>query len=464
MSRRLLGLLVAAALLAACAPAAAFAVGDDAPPGIALAGSNGAPAGTLLNPATDSDDWYNIVLAEGDQLSVSLDGASGTDFAVALFWDGIGEIPEIDDLFRLWFWSGGYPRATSYVVPPGRAGTYYIQVHATDGQGASGLYTLTWAKTPAPAPARLYGGDRYQTAAAVSRSTFAEATSVVLASGENFPDALAASGLAGVLDAPVLLTRKAALPRDVANEMQRLRATDVYIIGSEDAVSADVETALTDIGYDVDRLGGTNRYQTARLVADRVALLGGSRDAFLVTGTRYADALAVAPAAFARRMPVLLTKPGELAADTAAALDSLDATYVVVAGSTASVSSAVASAAADACADNAGGGPSAVERWEGSDRFATAVQVAEHASALGWTGWGHVALATGKNFPDALGGGAAMGKLGGTLLLTAPASLTPTTSAGIGARKADIHRIYLLGSTSALSEQVRADAAAALLP
>src|SRR5690242_3960232 len=59
---------------------------------------------------------------------------------------------------------------------------------------------------------RIAGATRYGTAAAVATKAYPTTNDrVIIASGENFPDALAASGLAGKLNAPVLLTKSASL-------------------------------------------------------------------------------------------------------------------------------------------------------------------------------------------------------------------------------------------------------------
>src|SRR3712207_1457604 len=69
------------------------------------------------------------------------------------------------------------------------------------------LSTPAGAILPDVAESRIAGADRYSTAAQVALATFApDLDNIIVASGENFPDGLAASGLAGAVDAPVLLT------------------------------------------------------------------------------------------------------------------------------------------------------------------------------------------------------------------------------------------------------------------
>jgi hypothetical protein len=90
---------------------------------------------------------------------------------------------------------------------------------------------------------RLQGPNRYETAAAVSRYTFPNgAPIVVVASGTNFPDALVAApfGVRG----PILLTERDRLPIATANEIKRLGAKEIIIVGGTAAVSQAVENDL----------------------------------------------------------------------------------------------------------------------------------------------------------------------------------------------------------------------------
>ena len=85
---------------------------------------------------------------------------------------------------------------------------------------------------------RLAGNDRYETAAAIALATFPNGTeTVLLATGEKFPDALAGNFLAGNRNAPILLTTQAALPAVTRQAIQTLKAKNVIILGREEAVS-----------------------------------------------------------------------------------------------------------------------------------------------------------------------------------------------------------------------------------
>ncbi len=308
---------------------------------------------------------------------------------------------------------------------------------------------------PAPAVSRIQGTDRYQTAIAQSLAGFASGTvtTTVLASGEDFPDALAGAALAGAYGSPLLLTRKDALPSGLLAEVERLGSAKVVIVGGAAAVSDAVAGSLVSAGLSVQRVAGADRYATAAAAAAEVrAVTGGAplAAAFLVRGDLFPDALSVSPLAAARGIPTLLTRPDSLPAVTRDALASIGATEVVIAGGEAAVEPQVAGAV-DALSGTS------VTRWAGSDRYGTAVQVAGSAVARGWASGGYFGIATGVNFPDALGGGVLAGTHGGVLLLTAPATLSSATRTFVQDHGFDGVPVVIFGSTSAISKTVEGD-------
>ncbi|ANS79182.1 N-acetylmuramoyl-L-alanine amidase [Serinicoccus hydrothermalis] len=184
---------------------------------------------------------------------------------------------------------------------------------------------------------RLAGSNRYETAVQVSQSHAENADVVFLASGRDYPDALAAAAAAGMEDASVLLTRPDLLPGATSEELARLSPETVYVIGGDAAVSDDVAGAAGASAGEVVRLGGTNRYGTAAAVAGEFFPTPGP-GAFLATGTEFPDALAAAPVAAMNNMAVLLTKPEMLPADTVEAMTQMRAQLVHIVGGYGAVS------------------------------------------------------------------------------------------------------------------------------
>ena len=99
---------------------------------------------------------------------------------------------------------------------------------------------LTQVKTllPSTSVQRWAGADRYETAASVSSNTYPlGATTAYLASGENYPDALAGAPVAVLGGAPLLLTQRDCVPASTLTELIRLGATKIVVLGGTSAVS-----------------------------------------------------------------------------------------------------------------------------------------------------------------------------------------------------------------------------------
>jgi putative cell wall-binding protein/GH25 family lysozyme M1 (1,4-beta-N-acetylmuramidase) len=92
---------------------------------------------------------------------------------------------------------------------------------------------------------RLAGADRFATSARIAEVAFPQgASTVYLANGLAFPDALAGAPVAGRLGAPVLLTPSNALPTSIRDRLASLRPTGLIVLGGTVSISADVEKGL----------------------------------------------------------------------------------------------------------------------------------------------------------------------------------------------------------------------------
>lgn len=305
------------------------------------------------------------------------------------------------------------------------------------------------------------GSNRYQTALDACRHAFTTAPAVVLATGENWPDALGGAALAGAAAGPILLTEPGRLTAGVFDQIRALGATRVYLLGGTAAISAAVEDGLESAlgpGDQVTRLGGSNRFGTARLVAAEAARLQGAGydgTVFVATGTNFPDALAASPVSAAKGWPILLCDAGGLDASSYALLSAIGAEEAYLLGGSKVVPTTVQQRLVTLL------GSSKVHRLEGSDRYSTGVAIARQGVAEGLT-WDHLAIGTGQNFPDALAGGVMQGKLGSVVLLTETDRLPAAVRAELVARADLIGEVCYLGGTGAVSETVRAAVRAAL--
>ena len=247
---------------------------------------------------------------------------------------------------------------------------------------------------------RLSGDNRYATAAAISQESYDKSDTVVLAYGMNYADALAGIPLAGNLDAPILLSNKNSLSDETLNEIKRLGAKNVVILGGESVISENIVNTLEKSGINknnITRIHGDNRYKTAVRIAERSN--SEPTDLFLVYGQNFADALSVSTVAAIKNAPIIyLTTNGELTPDTAEYLSKVKSKvkHAYVIGGTSVISDEMMKKAAKAL----GVKP---ERIAGKDRFATCIEVNNRFKDV-LTG-DSVCVATGMDFPDALAGG-----------------------------------------------------------
>jgi putative cell wall-binding protein len=300
------------------------------------------------------------------------------------------------------------------------------------------------------AVSRVSGADRYATALKISQQSFTSTDAAIVATGLNFADALAASGLAGSYDCPILLTNPYQLSPGVDAEITRLGATRVLVMGSGSAVSTSVVNALTHDGRSVRRVKGADRYGTAAAIADEIRAHETSAgrtpatEAFAVSGLNYPDALAVSPYAFAKKMPILLVRPTGVPTVTNTELSAMHASKAWVVGGSTVVS--------DQC--EADLNATATERIAGSGRVETSLAAADKAVTQGWATYAHVGLTTGWNYPDALGAAAAIGRQGGVMLLSRPMWMQENVYQRLLDQRASITDVKLFGSTSALAGAV----------
>ncbi|MHB1341265.1 MAG: cell wall-binding repeat-containing protein, partial [Coriobacteriia bacterium] len=300
---------------------------------------------------------------------------------------------------------------------------------------------------------RVAGADRYATAVEISKEHFLECSNVVIATGADFPDALAASGLAGAMECPLLLVSKDTVPAAVMAELDRLNVTSVVVVGGESAVSDAVYDQL-DAEVFVERIAGTNRYATAKQVAYRVMDIRNNdnawaEEAFFVRGDSFADALAVSPLAYARKIPILLVQTDGVPADTEQAILFCNLIAGTIVGGTSAVSTATEDEIEDLIIAN-GGWPNAV-RLSGADRYATSVACARNGVEGGWLDYDMIGVATGGSFADALGGGAACGYAGSPLVLTSTTGMPNAITSFFNGNQYGFGSMEVYGGTGAIS-------------
>lgn len=295
---------------------------------------------------------------------------------------------------------------------------------------------------PPVASTRFAGADRYATAVEVSK-TFAPGVPVVyVASGEAFPDALAAAPAAAAQGAPLLTVRKNELPSVVAAELARLNPVSIVVVGGEASVSPAVYDQLA--GYagagGIRRVFGADRYATARAIVADYWGASGATMVYLASGRNFPDALSAAAAAGASGIPVI-TVDGQspLPAETVSLMGDLGASTVVIAGGTASISNTV-EAQVQGLSD-----VTTVTRRSGANRYLTGAEINYYAFPGATTAY----IANGTNFPDALAGAAIAGKEGAPLYIVPGTCIPSFVVADLTSK--NIRRVNILGGAAAVS-------------
>ncbi|WP_335870588.1 cell wall-binding repeat-containing protein [Bacillus sp. 2205SS5-2] len=279
---------------------------------------------------------------------------------------------------------------------------------------------------------RISGADRYQTAIEVSQAGWETSDVVVIARGDMFPDALAGAPLAYKYDAPILLTQQDHLNNEVKAEIKRLGANKVIILGGKSAISNYVEYQLKSLDVKVDRISGSDRFETAANIA---AKLGGNPEkAILANAYQFADALSVASYAAQNGYPIVLSAQDELTNASSKALKNID--EMIVVGGKNAISEKVFNSFDKAT------------RYSGKDRYETSAEIAKFLTPQTRT----AVIATGDDFADALAGSVLAANSGAEILLVKKEEVPESILEAIEMN--EILNFRVIGGKNAISEDV----------
>ena len=320
-----------------------------------------------------------------------------------------------------------------------------LSYHAPSAAPVSASQLAAYAVTVDHLPVtRLAGADRYATAAAISRATYAAGVPVVyIATGAAFADALAGAPAAGMQQGPLLLIAQTSIPPVVATELTRLKPARIVVLGGTASIAEKTKTALAAYTKgSVTRLAGADRYATAAAIS-RATYAAGVPVVYIATGAAFADALAGAPAAGMQQGPLLLIAQTSIPPVVATELTRLKPARIVVLGGTASIAEKTKTALAAYTKGS-------VTRLAGADRYATAAAISRATYAAGVP---VVYIATGAAFADALAGAPAAGMQQGPLLLIAQTSIPPVVATELTRLKPA--RIVVLGGTASIAEKTK---------
>ena len=277
------------------------------------------------------------------------------------------------------------------------------------------------------ATTRVAGADRINTAVEVSKKYYKSADTVIIANYEKFADSLSASALSKALKAPILLVKKDQLDSVVAQEIKRLGAKNVVVIGGEQSVDKTKDSLSK---YNVQTIAGSDRYETSAKIAQEIIKRTGTTQAVIASGETFADALTVAPLANKNNMPILLVQPNNIPKATQEVLKQINKAIIV--GGEKTISNQVANKLPNPT------------RIAGANRYETAKKIYEY----GFKDRKEVNIANGTNFADSL----VIGSIDCPILLAESNEVPESTKQAI--KDSKFEKVNVFGGENSIGESV----------
>lgn len=283
---------------------------------------------------------------------------------------------------------------------------------------------------------RISGSDRYETAVKVSQEEFETSKYLILASGEEFSDALIGGTLSTQIEAPILLVEQDSIPNNVQAEIKRLNPEEVFLLGGTSTISESVENNIKKLISNTHRIAGKNRFETAEEIRKTRIKLGGFDklpETFFYYDS-YADALASIP--FINKSNTALIPVYN--SDTV--YDNKNGPVYIIGGY-----------------DNfarvfSEGIENGTFRIYGKDRYETAFEISDSFQMFQDYALDTIVLVDGTNYPDALTSSVLASKNNGTILLTEPNKLPDITKKRIDYD--NIKNIIIVGGENSVSTDI----------
>jgi len=296
-----------------------------------------------------------------------------------------------------------------------------------------------------PTVLRLAGLNRIETSIAIAKEQYTNKASdaVVLSTANDFPDALAGSGLAYKYNAPLLLVNKTV--NDSKNVLDYITTTiyknrNIYILGGTGVVSEEISEFLRVQGYNIIRLGGKDRYETNQKIVDYLNITKGT-SLVIATGNDFADVLSISSIADIKGFPVLLNGKDNLSTSVKNYITNLEPTTVYVIGGTGVLSTNIENQIKLLNVNIQ------IVRLGGNNRYETSMKIMEYFNLTTTT----VAVATGLGFPDALSGSVLAARKNSAVLLVDNKDVTKQKAL---INKQNITNVIVFGGEGVISNNI----------
>lgn len=285
---------------------------------------------------------------------------------------------------------------------------------------------------------RISGPGRVETSIEISRFENTKSKTVILADARNYPDALAASNLTGGRYSVILVQNQ--LTQAIINEIVRLEAQDLIILGGTNSISEDIERGLANIGgiKNISRIAGENRYDTCQKIFNHAK----KKSLILASGEKFPDALATS--SILDQAGLLLTKSGQLPSEVQAAIEALNHDSFLIVGGENSVQEDLASAIANQFQY------ASHTRISGNNRYETSAKIGDRLVSS------TVILASGENFPDALAASTLAQKIEVPILLVSKDKIDQSVIDYF--KNHNIKKVLVVGGQLSISDKTLANA------
>ena len=285
---------------------------------------------------------------------------------------------------------------------------------------------------------RISGPSRYETAIEIFNKGWETADTVVLVTGENYPDALSATPLAAKYDAPILLARNASLKyqAELSNVLKNKGVKNVIIIGSEGVIPKIIESELAQMGISSRRIAGNDRYETSLAIAKEIGINSG--EIVVASGQNFPDGLSIASIAAQKEMPILLIREKYIPENIKGYIDSSNISKTYLLGSEGLIPNDVANQLKN------------VERLAGKDRYATNENIFNRFKDE--LNLSHLYIASSLDFPDALATSALAAKTNSFVVLSYPTYPALSLRTIINSSKDTLDKVYVIGSKGLIAD------------
>lgn len=298
---------------------------------------------------------------------------------------------------------------------------------------------------------RLGGANRIATNIAVNNATMKAGKPLFLVTSADYADALTVGPAVAASGGSLMLTNPAKLDAQNIALIKSRKPSQIYVVGGEGAVSEGVfeQAKAAAPGISMTRIFGDNRYDTSLAIANHFFGAKTVKNAFIVTGRDYADALSTSAVAGGLGAPLLLVdgQATRVSAATSAFLQSKKPSALVIAGGPGVISESIESSLRSAHAGTV--------RVFGDDRYQTNLALNNYLTKNGGSSPTTIWISTGGDFPDALSAAVPAGAKNQNLILARSSCIPkPVVSTVISGATSKVTSVKVVGGTGVLSKSV----------